>query len=132
MRDVRLRHMRWSRVAGVIPIAIGVGTNVYFLGIADPFFAWTTLPYGVCGIALTVMKSAAPATVTAGIVAAMDVLNAYSVFVEPTSSTAALNLIWIPFWNLILICPIGLLVGKIIAERFAERNLTLQSRADGP
>ena len=67
-----------------------------------------------------------------GIVAAIDLLNAYSVFIAPTSSTAALNLIWIPFWNLILICPIGLLVGKAIAERIAERNLTPQSRADGP
>jgi hypothetical protein len=34
----------------------------------------------------------------------------YVVFVQPTGSTAALGLLFMPLWNLLLLGPIGLLV----------------------
>ncbi len=127
-----MRDMRWPKPAGLLPIALGLGTNAYFLGLTDPMFAWTALPYGVCAIALTVMRSAIPATVAASVVAGMDILNAYSVFINPTSSTAALGLLWIPFWNLVAFVPIVLIVGWAMTRKDPARKLTPQSRADGP
>jgi len=40
-----------------------------------------------------------------------------SVFVWPQSSTAALALIWAPLWNLIVLGPIGAVVGTLLALR---------------
>ncbi len=40
-----------------------------------------------------------------------DLYMHYSVFIEPKGSTAALGLLFMPIWNLLLLGPIGGLVG---------------------
>ena len=41
----------------------------------------------------------------------------YSAFIHPTSSTAALGLLFMPLWNLLFFAPVGALLGWLISKR---------------
>ena len=46
----------------------------------------------------------------------LDLMMYDSVFIHPTSSTAAIGLLFMPLWNLVLFMPIGLLAGFLITR----------------
>lgn len=46
----------------------------------------------------------------------MDAWTFYVVFISPQNSTAALALIWVPLWNLVIFLPAGLLTGWILSR----------------
>ena len=52
----------------------------------------------------------------------IDLFTHYSVFIRPESSTASLSLIWISIWNVLLILPLGLLIGLGI-DRSRRKDL---------
>ena len=49
-----------------------------------------------------------------------DLFLDYSIFMRPTSSTAAIGLLFMPFCNLVLFMPIGFLVGYLMVLLFKK------------
>lgn len=73
--------------------------------------AWSCSPYAA---AVLVARWTADAWVPLGFVVgalAGDLFMHYSVFIAPKGSTAALGLLFMPLWNLLLSGPLGALAG---------------------
>ena len=51
-----------------------------------------------------------------------DCLMHYSVFIAPKGSTAALGLLFMPIWNLLLLGPMGALIGRAFGRRADRRS----------
>ena len=68
------------------------------------WFLWATLPYAICLAVWARSSIGAPAV--AGVIA--DLVAHYAVFVHPTSSTAALAMIFVPLWSTLLFCPVAM------------------------
>ena len=96
-------------VAGIVVAAAGLHAyeNMY-KSAGDPslgFFLWPMVPYAAC-LALSAFPGTRVAVIAGGALAlAFDFWGYYSVFVNPESSTAALNLLFIPLWNTIIVVP---------------------------
>jgi len=86
------------------------------------FFLWGLSPYFLCLFVAMSSKSPVPAAVGAAIALLFDLLTHYSVFVHPTSSTAALALIFTPLWNTLVFAPIGILVTWLILRQRAQHS----------
>jgi hypothetical protein len=84
------------------------------------FFLWGLSPYFLCLFVAMSSRSPVPAAVGAAIAILFDLLAHYGVFVHPTSSTAALALIFTPLWNTLVFAPIGILVTWLILRRRAQ------------
>jgi membrane protein implicated in regulation of membrane protease activity len=67
-------------------------------------------------------KSAIPALAGAVVALLFDLLAHYEVFVHPTSSTAALALLFAPLWNTLVFSPIAILLTWQILRRRAQRH----------
>ena len=72
------------------------------------WFLWAMLPYAICLAVWARSSIGAPAV--AGAIAALvfDLVAHYDVFIHPTSSTAALAMIFVPVWSTLLICPVAM------------------------
>ena len=81
------------------------------------FFLWGLTPYFLCLFVAMSSKSPTPASVGAVIALLFDLLAHYSVFVHPTSSTAALALVVTPLWNTLVFAPLGILVTWLTLRR---------------
>lgn len=55
------------------------------------------------------------------LVFAIDVWMHLEIFVFPSSSTAALGLLFMPLWNLVLVIPVSYLVGSLISKKIAKQ-----------
>ena len=91
------------------------------------FLLWSMAPY------LLALGLLAPASrfVLAGAVVAIlgsDLFTHISVHVWPTSSTAGLNYLFMPFWNSVIFLPGGAFIGWIIGEIFGEPRPLHRSR----
>ena len=106
--------------AGFIIVAIGLLLHAhiaFFEGkeVGSTFLlalmVWSWLPYLVSLRLILLVRR--PLIPLCGVIPplVMDAFNYYEVFISPTSSTAAINLLFMPLWNLVLFMPIGLLVG---------------------
>jgi hypothetical protein len=77
-------------------------------------FLWSLAPYAVCLVVAALSASAIPAAAGA-ITALLFDLNAHNlVFVNPTSSTAGLALLFVPLWNLLVYSPAAMLIAWLI------------------
>ncbi len=76
----------------------------------------TCLPYLVSGLLLFRIQQSLIPTCGAILPLFMDALTFDSVFLHPNSSTAAINLVIMPFWNLLLFLPMGLLIGWTLSR----------------
>jgi len=77
---------------------------------------WSCLPYALwAGVALWRRP---PALALGGALAALaaDLFMHHSVFIAPAGSTAALGLLFMPLWNLVLVGPIGAALGWGVAR----------------
>ena len=85
-------------------------------------FAYSLTPYAVALI-LTWFQRARPAALgfAAGSLIG-DIFMHYSVFIAPKGSTAALGLLFMPMWNLLLIGPLGAFVGWAIVRVMSKRS----------
>jgi hypothetical protein len=102
-----------------LPVVAGIALHSYEFSIASRpgsgssalwILAWSLLPFTV---ALVLSQLRVGPARAAGYAWASLLGSAYmhfSVFVIPTGSTAALGLIFMPLWNLLLLGPLGLLV----------------------
>jgi len=81
---------------------------------------WSCLPYAVlAGVALW-RRLPAPALGGALAALAADLYMHHSVFIAPASSTAAVGLVFMPLWNLVLFGPVGAMLGWGVARVFAR------------
>jgi len=71
---------------------------------------WAMLPYALCLAVLARSRSGLPATLGALVALAWDLNAYYDVFVHPTSSTAALAMIFVPLWSTIVFVPAAMLI----------------------
>ncbi len=76
------------------------------------FFLWLLVPYAVAALFAWRFRWYLPVAI--GMIAALslDLLNHHDVFVAPTSSTAGLNMIFVPLWSALLIVPAVILLAQ--------------------
>jgi hypothetical protein len=86
---------------------------------------WSLVPYLVWGSVAVVKRQVDPAIGGAFATLGFDLFMHYSVFVSPTGSTAALGLLFAPFWNLILFGPIGAAVSWLLLSMARRRRNAL-------
>jgi hypothetical protein len=110
---------------GLFIVALGMLLHVYVAffkseGGASSFsmglMVWSWLPYLVSALLFFVVRRTLIPLCGVVLALVIDALNYYSVFIIPQSSTAALGLLWIPLWNLVLFMPAGLLVGWVASK----------------
>jgi hypothetical protein len=100
--------------------AAGCALSAYTVGFASSgpmgafhlaLFAWTCLPYAVA-LLMPRLRIATRASALGYALAALagDLFMHYLVFIAPKGSTAALGLLFMPLWNLLLLGPIGALL----------------------
>jgi hypothetical protein len=83
-------------------------------------FAWSCSPYVICAVIAFRLDRPAAALGGAALALAADLLVHVSVFVDPQSSTAGLGLLFMPLWNLLIVVPIGTLIGWLIGRAAAQ------------
>ncbi len=84
-------------------------------------FSWSCLPYGAALALALLTRRPWAGIVAAALVLLVDVWTYYAVFVRPKGSTAALALLWMPLWNLIIVVPLGAAIGWLLS-RFRSRG----------
>jgi len=105
---VQLRYPH-PAVYGLLALAIvfHVFQNLRMMSadFAYGWFLWALLPYGLV-LVLSCFEGTRLSVIAGGALAlAADAWNYYEV-ASSTSSTAALNFIWIPIWNTIIVVPV--------------------------
>ena len=88
------------------------GFSTFLVGLV----VWSCLPYAVAALVATRGKRPAIALGAALGALAGDLFMHYSVFVAPKGSTAALGLLFMPLWNLLLLAPAGAVVAWALAR----------------
>lgn len=88
------------------------GLSTFVVGL----FVWSCLPYAVA--ALLGSRCNRPAIALGAALGALagDLFMHYSVFVTPKGSTAALGLLFMPLWNLLLLGPAGAVTAWALAR----------------
>ena len=86
------------------------------------FFAWSMGPYVLLLAVSSLKPLRAPSIAGAAIALAFDALIHYQVFVHPTSSTAAIALLFAPIWNALVFIPIAVAMAWQAARKRKESN----------
>ena len=94
------------------------GWTLFVIGL----FAFSLTPYAVAAIVARFgrMTSSALGFAVGALIG--DLYMHYSVFIAPKGSTAALGLLFMPLWNLLMLGPVGALIGWAIT-RFNGKQL---------
>lgn len=96
------------------------GLSRYLAG----WFLWSCAPYAVALVLLMFVSRSAIAMGYAAASLCLDISMFISVFVYSTNSTAAVGLIVVPFWNLVLFGPMGSLIGGLLFGVWFRRQNT--------
>jgi len=84
------------------------------------FYLWGMTPYALC-LAMSCLGTLRAAPAIGGALAlAVDVLVHREVFIAPQGSTSGLLLIFVPFWNNLVIVPAGTIVAWLILRRRSQ------------
>jgi len=84
------------------------------------FYIWGMAPYGLC-LAISCIGTVRAAPAAGGALAlAVDVLVHREVFMAPQGSTSAMLLIFVPFWNNLVLVPAGTIVAWLILRRRSQ------------
>jgi hypothetical protein len=94
------------------------GASGFVIGL----WAWALVTYGVGAVLLSRFRNSLAAVGWLILPAIMDLITYRSVFVSPQSSTAALGLLFAPLWNLLLLGPIGGVIGWLASRRVDRRR----------
>ncbi len=99
---------------GVIVVAaLAVALHVYenLLKSSGEFspgaLVWASMPYALCLVVSSYSATRLAAIAGALVALSFDLLAYYAVFVNPTSSTAALALLFVPLWNTFVFAPVA-------------------------
>lgn len=76
---------------------------------------WSWVPYALGGA--LIKRNVGAAAGAALFVLAADGLGFYLAFVNPQGSTSSLVLLFMPMWNLLLVGPVGALLGWLVSRR---------------
>jgi len=115
-------------VAAAAAVGIGFQAYVCFFNADGPLstfliglFVWSSVPYLAC---LAISRLVGPDYGFYGVLACLlgSGLTYHSVFVNPTSSTAAIGLLFSPMVNLLIFLPIGMLLGHL-NRKLSEQSL---------
>jgi|SRR5665213_1481324 len=111
-----------SRITALVIVCLAVLMHAYeqVVNSASPslgWFLWAMLPYGVCLMSLLWFRSGVPTAIGAAVALVWDAIAHYDVFVHPTSSTAALALLFVPLWNALLFSPIAMLIAWLVVRK---------------
>jgi hypothetical protein len=85
--------------------------DVSLFGFALSLWLWSLLPYAVGFFLYWKLSWQLRAAGWLLCVLVMDLVMHWSVFIEPQGSTAALGLLFMPLWNLLVVGPVGALFG---------------------
>jgi len=77
---------------------------------------WSWFPYLIALLLLVTLNRAVVPLVAAVGPLLVDATNYFSLFVQTSSSTGSLNLLWMPLWNLIVVGPVGLVIGWTLSR----------------
>lgn len=83
----------------------GMAAIAFLIGL----FLWSCTPYAVAAVLARGRRAVWGLGAAAACIAA-DLFMHYSVFIAPKGSTAALGLLFMPLWNLLVIGPVGALL----------------------
>ena len=117
--------MSIARLLACALLLFGVALHTYtnFVETESPsigWWLWPLTPY-IAGAFLWFVFKRPHATVGALLIPAfLDAGNFYSVFIHPTSSTAALGMLFVPLWNLLVFVPLGGAAGWWIGRRIGS------------
>lgn len=130
--DVKLIKSFWDKIAKrelrtIFPLSIvllgvllamitelrGASPNLWY-------FLWTILPYGAYGLAATKAKSVGALIGGGLLILGLDIVNHIQVFYFPGSSTDSIALLTMPFWQIVIIMPLGFLFGWLIERMIAK------------
>lgn len=79
------------------------------------YVLWAALPYGI--YALAAMKAGTGATIGGGLlILGVDLLIRVQVAFFPGSSTDSIALLIMPFWQSVVIMPVGFLLGWLVEK----------------
>jgi hypothetical protein len=102
-------------------LALGFALHAYEqLALSTAFspgwLLWSLLPYGVCLVVLLRSASGVPALSGVLVAFVFDLIAHDEVFVHPTSSTAALALIFVPLSSALIVCPGAMLIAYLLVR----------------
>lgn len=83
---------------------------------------FSSIPYGCCYLALKVWGNAWASGTGAALILAVDLLIYYSVLIATSSSTNAVALAFMPFWNILIVAPAGMFIGWLISRARRSSN----------
>lgn len=96
------------------------GPNAFTLGL----LAFSAIPYAICGLVAVIGKGRPVPALTGAVGPLLSDLGLYhSVFVAPSSSTAAIALLFGPLVNITVLLPLGLLIGYGVAWWWGRRSV---------
>ncbi len=118
-RNAKPRSMKRSHLLATGLVLLGIALHAHIglvksTSISLPLLLWSISPYVIGGL----LVAAGPSHVFVGALALVcmaDLLLFRSIFTYPTSSTAPIALIFMPMWNIVVIGPIGALLGWLFA-----------------
>ena len=112
--------------AGVIAVvALGAvlhGIECFAEGASNAgiaFYIWGMTPYGLC-LAISCLGTRAAPAIGGALALAVDVLVHREVFMAPQGSTSGMLLIFVPFWNNLVLVPAGTIVAWLILRRRSQ------------
>jgi hypothetical protein len=93
------------------------GPNAFTLGL----LAWSSLPYAICLLIAFAIDRPFLGFCGATVALLADLGTYYSVFVSPTSSAAAISVLFAPMVSLVVWVPVGVLVGFLLGRLKTRR-----------
>lgn len=95
----------------------GLGAVAFLIGL----LLWSCTPYAIAAV-LARGRHAVWGLGAAAACLAADLFMHYTVFVAPKGSTAALGLLFMPLWNLLVVGPAGALLCWLVQRVLGQRG----------
>lgn len=113
------RNLVWGAVA------LGAALQIYIaiaeVGQLTGFFFWALAPYVLLAVLAFRMKKHFKLVLGAAVALVVDYFTFQKVFINPTSSTAAIALIWMPLWTVIFFIPAAILFGWVLEKSWESQ-----------
>jgi hypothetical protein len=123
-----------SRVIALVLISFGLVLHTFTWTVKASSFSvrnWllSLSPYIVSALLCFAFRKPHAAAGALILPAILDAGAYYSAFVDPQGSTAALSLLVIPIWNILLFVPIGAAIGWWVGRRIAMTTDMLSNKS---
>jgi hypothetical protein len=128
-----MQFNRFLRLASIIIVFLGISLNAYtwlfktdggFTAFHLGMIVWSCSPYVLCLVIIYFWRSKPALGFCSAILSLIrNVSGYYAVFVKPSSSTAAIGLLFDPFVSLLICIPIGMLAGAGLDRMLRRRSV---------